>query len=411
MKHRAVMVGALGAMVAAIAAVGFRPSNPPAPPPRMPETLSPAPLAASLPDRPRDGQVFEGSPRMLHLDPRRTNRSPFAGPTQPVIAWTFDTGGPIQAAPALLDDGTIVVASLSGRLFGLDRKGAHRFDVDLGGRIYGSPLVTKDGIFVGSDARRFFALDGRGRIRFRLETQGDADTGATITPGGGIVFAAGRMVYGIEPSGTVRFRVKTPRKTFTSPAVAENGTVFVGSQDDHVYAITSEGKIAWQRNLTADVDGGPAIADDGTVYVGTDGGEIVALDPSDGSVRWRRSLGGFVRGSISIGRDGTVLAGTYGPMPRLVALDPAQGELRFDFGVQGTGAREFGIHGGPVEDAEGRLYFGAQDDCVYALRPDGTLLWKLQTGGDIDAPIVIADDGTLLVGSGDGKLYAIGERR
>src|SRR4051812_19720064 len=54
--------------------------------------------------RPADGKVSSGPPSMLHLDPRHTNRSPFAGPKVPNVLWTFDTGGPIQAAPAVLED-------------------------------------------------------------------------------------------------------------------------------------------------------------------------------------------------------------------------------------------------------------------------------------------------------------------
>src|SRR5258708_5809404 len=81
---------------------------------------APAKVAlASVPDdagrlkvaRTTGGKVSAAPPSMLHLDPRHTNRSPFAGPVSPTLAWTFDTGGPIEAAPVVLDDGTIVVAS------------------------------------------------------------------------------------------------------------------------------------------------------------------------------------------------------------------------------------------------------------------------------------------------------------
>lgn len=409
-NNRAVMAGAFGAVVVAL--VGLQNCPPrqalfPAERAVEPEVPPATALSAQPPPRPRTGKVSSGPPRMLHLDPRRTNRSPYTGPRDPVIAWAFDTGGPIEAAPALLDDGTIIVASLGGKLHGISPDGAPKFSVDLDDRVYGSPLVLDNEIYVGSDARRFFALSPEGRIRFRLETHGDADTGATVTPWGGIVFAAGRMIYAIEPNGTLIYRVRTQRKTFASPAVGEDGTVFVGSQDDHVYAIDEKGSVKWRVDVGADADGGPAIADDGTVYVGTDGGEVIALDPEDGTIRWRKSVGGFVRGSLSVGRDGVIRVGTYGPKPRLVSLAPEDGEILWSFSIRGTGAREFGIHGAPVEDAEGRLYFGGQDDIVYALDLDGSLVWKLETGGDVDASLVITEDGTLLVGSADGKLYAL----
>jgi outer membrane protein assembly factor BamB len=370
-----------------------------APPQRPAQAATPAPEAA-------DASVSAGPPRMLHLDARHTNRSPYAGPTQPRIAWTFDAGGPIQAAPAMLGDDTIVVASLSGKLHAVTNEGKARFTVDLEGRIYSSPLVTDDGIFVGSDSQKFFGIRPGGGIRFRLDTDGDSDTGASLAPWGGMVFAGGKVIYASLPNGTLLWRFTTRRKAFSSPAVGDDGTVYVGSQDRYLYAIMPNGKLRWRVNLESDVDSSPAIGDDGTVFIGTDRSEVVAVAPDDGRIRWRTNVGGFVRGALSIGRKGTVLVGTYGPTPRLLALCPNTGTFNVLFGVAGTGATQFGIHGGPVEDAAGRLYFGAQDDFVYALGADGRLLWKFQTQGDVDAPLVITPQGRLLAGSDDGKLYA-----
>ena len=55
------------------------------------------------------------------------------------------------------------------------------------------------------------------------------------------------------------------------------------------------------------------------------------------------------------------------------------------------------------------VYFGSADGRLYCLdAKDGSLVWKLQTGGDVDAPLVITPKGLLLIGSDDGKLYAVG---
>lgn len=409
-QHLVVMGGTLTAVIAVLASFRTvhraRSHPPPAP---VAVASAPAEVAdgGHHPARPADGKVSAGPPRMLHLDPRHTNRSPYEGPTSPRIAWTFDTQGPIAAAPVVLDDGTIVVASLSGVLFALTEAGQQRFSVDLGDRIYATPLVQNEGIFVGSDVHKFFGISSGGSIRFRLDADSDVDTGAVPAPWGGIVFAGGKIVYAVRPDGTLLWRIHARRKVYSSPAIADDGTVYVGSQDHRMYAVSPEGKVRWRVDLGADVDGAPAVEDDGTVVVGTDKGEVIALAPDSGDVRWRTDVGGFVRGAMSIGRDGTVLTGTYGPTPALVALDPADGRLRFRFSIAGTGAPEFGIHGGPVEDAAGRLYFGAQDDNAYCLSADGALLWKLKTGGDVDAPVVITAHGLLLVGSDDGRVYAL----
>jgi len=56
--------------------------------------------------------------------------------------------------------------------------------------------------------------------------------------------------------------------------------------------------------------------------------------------------------------------------------------------------------------ADGTIYFGDEGGYIYALNPDGSLLWSYQTGGRIhrSGPI-IAGDGALYVGSADRMLY------
>ena len=62
------------------------------------------------------------------------------------------------------------------------------------------------------------------------------------------------------------------------------------------------------------------------------------------------------------------------------------------------------IHGGPLEDDDGALYFGTQDDAVYALDPDGAVRWSYTTGADVDAPLTLLSDGSLIVPSEDGSV-------
>jgi outer membrane protein assembly factor BamB len=68
------------------------------------------------------------------------------------------------------------------------------------------------------------------------------------------------------------------------------------------------------------------------------------------------------------------------------------------------------VHGGALEDASGALLFGSQDDQVYAVDADGRKLWSFATGGDVDAPVTLLSDGTVVVGSDDGRVYALRAR-
>jgi len=346
---------------------------------------------------------------MVHGNSQHTHRVKAHGPkTADKIAYRVSVDGPVAAqVTASPDESTLYVATLKGELVALNRiDGAKRWSVSLGGeRAYGAPLVHEDGtIYVGSDAKKLFAVSPtKGDSVFRLDTEGEADTSAVFGKDGTIVFAAGIHVHSARRGGDVAWRFAAKSKIFTSPAITREGLVVVGAQDHRVYAIGPGGVLAWSTDLGADVDGAAAIGDDGAVYVGTDANEIVRLDPAKGTVVWRTNIGGFVRGCLSVARNGDVLAGTYGPVPRLVRVT-SDGLVRGAFAIHGTGAKEFGIHGAPLEDEDGILYFGAQDDAAYAIGLDGAVRWRFVTGADVDAPLSMLSDGSLIVPSEDGTV-------
>ncbi|MDC0749122.1 PQQ-binding-like beta-propeller repeat protein [Polyangium mundeleinium] len=353
--------------------------------------------------------VVRGPPsRTFRGDAKRRHQSPFYGPRAlPAASVLHEVAASIAAMPAILEGGDLLVASLGGALVRLSPTGDLRWKIQLGDRIYASPLVTGDHAILGSDADRVVAVRlSDGRIRWQLLVDGDADTAPAEAPDGSIVIAAGTSLYVIRPSGALRTRIRLQRKIYGSPAIDDDGTIYVGAQDDHLYAFTLAGARVFRRDLGADVDCAPLLGDDGAIFVGTDGGHVFAFEKS-GALRFRVDVGGFVRGGLSLGRDGSVIAGVYGPRPGIVALDPTSGVERFAFRIREGGPRELGVHGGPLVDAEGRLYFGAADDHVYALDSRGSRLFSVLLGGDVDAPLVLGPGGVLYAGAEDGRLYAI----
>jgi len=355
----------------------------------------------SAPVKGHPSRTFRGSAARRH-------QSPFVGPADkpsPRVVMTLP--GAIAAMPAILEGGDLLVASLGGALARVSPAGEVRWKRDLGDRIYSSPLVTGDRAIVGSDADRVTALRLKdGRVAWQMSVEGDADTPAAEAPDGSIVIAAGTWLYIIKPSGALRLRVRLHRKIFGGPSIAEDGTIYIGAQDDHLYAFSLAGERIFRTDLGSDVDCAPLIGEDGTIYVGTDGGHVFAVDKS-GTIEWRADAGGYVRGGLSLGADGSLLAGVYGPNPGVLALDPKTGAEKFAFHIRTGGPTELGVHGGPLVDLAGRLYFGAADDKVYALDRAGRLLWSVPTSADVDAPLVLGPDGALYAGTDDGRLFAL----
>lgn len=115
-------------------------------------------------------------------------------------------------------------------------------------------------------------------------------------------------------SSTPLWSYDTADKIESTPALASDGTIFVGDLDGIVYAINPDGSLKWQVQITR-VDGAndtlirtsPAIAIDGTVYLAAKR-TIFALDPDTGDTVWKFASVSFPIkwSSPAIGSDDTL---------------------------------------------------------------------------------------------------------
>ncbi|MEI6309619.1 MAG: stalk domain-containing protein, partial [bacterium] len=80
---------------------------------------------------------------------------------------------------------------------------------------------------------------------------------------------------------------------------------------------------------------------------------------------------------------------------------PAQAVFRWQFSTGGA------IDSSPVLAQDGTLYIGSSDGNLYALASDGTKRWEFATGGAIHASPAIGGNGTIYLPSSDGLFYAI----
>ncbi len=188
----------------------------------------------------------------------------------------------------------------------------------------------------------------------------------------------------------------------SSPAVAADGTIYIGSQDRHLYAIAPSGALKW-RFLTGDwVDATPAIGADGTIYVGSWDGKLYALTPA-GAKKWDYSTGAgnYIYSSPAIGADGTIYCG---------AGDGNLHALRPDGTLKWTYPAGDWIDSSPAIGANGLIYYGSWDGFIYALRDEGEgarEVWRHATNGPVLASPAIGRDGTIYIGANDGRLYAL----
>lgn len=186
-------------------------------------------------------------------------------------------------------------------------------------------------------------------------------------------------------------------RTESSPALAPDGTIYLGTFYGWLIAVTPEGKLKWRFKADMEIRSSPAVGPDGTIYFGSRDRHFYALTP-DGKLKWKFAAGAWVDSSAALAPDGTVYFGSHDK--HLYALTAA-GKLKWKFAAGGI------IFSSPSLAPDGTVYFGAHDNYFYAVGPDGIMKWKFPTGGPIDTSPTLAADGTVYFNSTDGILYAL----
>ena len=155
----------------------------------------------------------------------------------------------------------------------------------------------------------------------------------------------------------------------------------------------------WEFATGGEVQGCPAIGDDGTVYIGSQDKKLYALHGATGQKRWEFLTGGLVTSSAAVGPNGIVYAGSADM--QLYALDAATGAKRWTFATAGP------VSCSPALGADGTVYIGSSDHKLYALDgATGAKKWEYLTSDDISSSPAVGADGTLYVASG-GSICAL----
>ncbi len=327
---------------------------------------------------------------MFHHDPQHTGRSPYVGPQQNTVAWTYRTGSEINSSPAIGRDGTIYVGSENHKLYAIAPDGSVVWAFSTGGGIYSSPAIANDGtIYVGSRDHNLYAITPDGALSWTYTTGGEVNSSPTVGNDGTIyVGSYDGTLYAISPTGTLKCLYATGAAVHSSPAIGPDGSIYFGSADGRMNALYPDCTVKWSQVVTTNgVWTHPALSPDGsTVYYGADDGHLYATDTLSGTLKWEspHTYGG-VQSSPAVGSDGTIYVGTqYG---NLWALDPADGSLKWDYYVT------LSVSSSPAIGADDTIYFASDYGYLFAMNPDGTVKWTY--GGGPDAarafPVIASD--------------------
>jgi len=170
---------------------------------------------------------------------------------------------------------------------------------------------------------------------------------------------------------SLKWKYQTDGIVISSPSIVD-GVVYVGSEDENIYALDSHtGDKIWSFETEYRVKSSPAVIN-GKVYTGTDDGNIYCLDALTGSQIWKNT------------EPGDVLQRSQSAKPRLRSSPTVVG---------------------------GKVYVGSLDQNVYCFDVNtGRTLWTYATGGPVTSSPAVVDGAVYITSSTprpSGTLYKL----
>ncbi|GAC1314728.1 MAG: hypothetical protein NVSMB2_04670 [Chloroflexota bacterium] len=320
---------------------------------------------------------------MYGVDAQHTGQSPHTGPRHPLLLRSFNTAyvpvpdpifgnADIQSSAAVGSDGTIYIGLHSGTLFALrDPPGAGNqlaarwsFHPPGGSSWHTTPAIGHDGtLYVG------FSVD-------------NASPDAA-----GRLYALQAPAAGIDP--TIVWSVDLgPGRQTSSPAIGPDGTIYAMGGMGRLSAIAPDGTVGWTAQVGPVLKSSPALGPDGTVYVPSLNGKLYAVEPpadasgTTGTIKWTFRFAEY--------------PGTRAPV---ISHSPP------------AGADGIGSGASPAVAPDGTIYVGANNSNLYAISPDGRLVWLFEAEREIagiwSTPALSRDGSTLYFGANKGGIYAV----
>lgn len=219
----------------------------------------------------------------------------------------------------------------------------------------------------------------------------------TVGPDGTVYFGSSDgKLYAVTRSGALRWSFTTGAGVyFSSPTIAADGTIYFNSYDGYLYALGPDGTMKW-RFETGGTHSSPVVGNDGTVYTSLSANGVCALG-ADGVQRWVFSTSGVVQGAPALGVDGTVYAASTAG---LYAIRP---DGAFHWWRPGSS-----FYGTPSVAPDGTVYAGDWNGVLHAVTPDGILKWSVALGIWLLGSPAVGPDGTIYQTSrSSGRLYAV----
>ncbi|MFC1529726.1 PQQ-binding-like beta-propeller repeat protein, partial [Gemmatimonadota bacterium] len=235
------------------------------------------------------------------------------------VRWYFETGGSIDCAPAISDEGVIHITAQDGLIRAIDPRGNLIWTYPFIRNFYSSPVLAANGdLYTGTNDHLLLSVTGAGAANFIWESEGEFSSAPALDADGTIYYGHGEypvtgkvgIFWSLDPALSPNWTTLIPDYLpwFTA-VIGPEGNYHVFSTDSLYTVHPDDGDLLWSLRIPGQITSrSPAVDRQGIIYLGTDEG-VVAVSAS-GTILWHYQLDALEIFSPVIGSDGTIYAGS-----------------------------------------------------------------------------------------------------
>ncbi len=253
---------------------------------------------------------------------------------------------------AVSPEGVIYALAGDGTLEALSSIGKPLWSTEVSSTV--GPLAASLSIVLFQEDRQLVAATSTGLIQWRANAPDQITAAQFLNDGSIMAGANGASVIAFASDGTQRWSFK-PQGGFAGEIGVRGDAVYIGSGSGRLYALDAAGgESQWSYDTGIAVAGGPVLNPDGPIFFGSDA--IYALN-SDGSLAWHQTLAkGVTHPLVSDGIEGVLV-----PLDNdIIAMLNSDGSVKWS-------TSSFGAIDHATISASGVLYIAAGGN-VYAIR-------------------------------------------
>jgi len=334
---------------------------------------------------------------MFRQNLRHTGLSPYTGPSSPVLAWSYKTGG--SNHPSIGSNEKLYIGSADHNIYSINSNASLHWSYQTTNWIVSSPAIGSDGKIYINSPDNIYSISSIGGLAWSYRIKGGgfsiAESSPAIDSNGRVYFGSGAgCLYSIESNAILAWSYEEVDSS-SSPAIDLDGKVYIGSgyYDKNLYSFNSNGSLDWSYT-TGNINGSssPAIDSDGKVYSSSQ--DVLYCVSSIGALAWSyETVGGF--SSPAIDSDGKMYIGAQ---DRLYCISSIAA-LAWSYKVADS-------FPSPAIDSDGEVFITSLYN-LYSIHSTGTLGWSYQTVGFVSPSPMLGSRGKMYGSLGDNDLYCI----